>query len=129
VSEKKSLVQEFKAFIASGDLIMLAIAFIMALLVKAVVDSFINGVVNPVIAAIAGKPNFDEIGFDLGDARVSIGLVITAVVNLVITGLVLFAIYKWYQRSQAKRGVQIPAPPGPTEAELLTEIRDILRAR
>ena len=129
MSEKKGLIQEFKAFIASGDLIMLAIAFIMALLVKAVVDSFINGIVNPIIAAIAGKPNFNQIGFDLGNARVSIGLVITAIVNLVITGAVLFAIYKWYQKSQARRGVQIPPAPGPSEAQLLTEIRDLLREK
>jgi large conductance mechanosensitive channel len=129
VPEKKSLVEEFRDFIASGDLILIAIAFIMAQLVKSVVDAFIAGVMNPIIAAIFGKQNFDDIGFDIGNARISIGLVITAVVNLVLTGLVLFAIYKWYQAFKRRQGVIIPPPAGPTDNELLREIRDLLAAQ
>jgi large conductance mechanosensitive channel len=127
MSERKSLIQEFKEFLASGDVILLAIAFILGGLVKAVVDNVVKGVFQPIIAAIVGKPDFSAIGFDLGKSRVGVGLVMNAVIDLVLTGAALFVIYKWYQAMKKRQGVIVPPPPGPTEAELLTEIRDLLR--
>lgn len=127
MSEKKSLVTEFKEFIASGDIILLAFAFILGGLVKAVIDNVVKAVFQPIIAAVVGKPDFASIGFDLGKSRVGVGLVLNAVIDLVLTGLVLFGIYKWYQAVRKRQGVIVPTPPGPTEAELLTEIRDLLK--
>ena len=119
----KNLLKEFKDFISGGNLIDVAVAFILALYVKAVIDSFINGIVLNVISAIVGKPNFDAIGFDLGDSRILIGTFITAVVNLVIVGAVLFAVVKGYNklRKPAEGGEPV------TEISLLTEIRDSLQ--
>lgn len=127
MQSKKGLLQEFKDFIWSGDLIMIAVGLILALYVKQVIDQFMAGVVFPILAAIVGKPNFDQLGFDLGKSRVSVGLVITAFVNLVIVGAVLFGVVKAYQSVQAKK--KAAGEVGPTEVELLTEIRDSLRNR
>ena len=71
----------------------------------------------------SAKPDFAEIGFDIGDARISIGLVMQAFINLIVVGFVLFlAVRAW-------NGSASPATPAPTEIELLTDIRDSLRSR
>lgn len=120
----KKMLAEFKEFIAKGDIIMIAVGLVMALYFQQIINSVIDGVINPIIAAIFGKQSFAEIGFDLGDARVSIGLVIDAAISFVIVAFLLFLIVKAYNRWRSEDD---DAPP--TEAELLTEIRDELRSR
>lgn len=123
----KKFISEFKDFIATGNLIELAVGLILALKVKDVIDKFMDGIMNPIISAIFGQPNMDEVlAFDLGDSRVMPGLVITALINLIVVGVVLFLIIKAYNNMKKAK----PAgPTGPTEVELLTEIRDSLRNR
>ena len=128
----KSFLKEFRDFIATGDLVEIAVAFILALAIKAVIDAFMNNVVNPLIGAIVGKPNLDNfltITVRKGkpdQAVISIGAVLTQIISLIIVGLVLFLMIKAYKklRKPADEG-----PSGPTEIELLTEIRDTLRSR
>ena len=128
----KSFLKEFRDFIATGDLVEIAVAFILALAIKAVIDAFMNNVVNPLIGAIVGKPNLDNfltITVRKGkpdQAVISIGAVLTQIISLIIVGLVLFLMIKAYKklRKPADEG-----PSGPTEVELLTEIRDSLQAR
>lgn len=141
----RKFVKEFKDFIATGDLITIAVGLIIALKVKDVIDQFMSGAVNPLIAGIVGKQNFDDVGsFRIGSATNSIvdpkdptktiiqkgalvqpGVVITALINLIIVGLVLFLIIKAYNSYKKK----IEVPEGPTELFVLTEIRDELRQR
>ncbi len=87
-----------------------------------VIDSIVEYILMPIIAAIVGEPNFNTIGFDLGDARIGIGFVITALVSFVSVAFVLFLLVKAY--NQAVPPEQEDA--GPSEVELLTEIRDAL---
>jgi len=127
----KSIIKEFRDFLFSGDIITLAVAFIMAIAFKAVVDAFTDGIVMNLIAAIVGKPNFDSIGIDVGDSRLLIGTVLTALINLVLVGAaVFFFIVKPVNviRERQRRGEEAPAPPT-EDVELLREIRDLLRAR
>ena len=56
----KNFLKEFKDFIATGNLVEVAVAFILALAIKAVIDAFMNSIVNPLIGAIVGKPNLDN---------------------------------------------------------------------
>ena len=121
----KNMLAEFKAFISKGDIVMIAVGLVMALYFKAIVDKIIEGVINPIIAAIFGKPNYEDIGFDIGDARISIGLVIGAIIDFLAVALVLFFIVKAYNHWKREED----AAAGPTEVELLTDIRDELRAR
>jgi len=126
----KKYVEEFKEFIKQGDLVMIAVGLLMALYVEKIVDALLRGVITPIVAAIFGKPDFSYIGFDIGDARISIGLVIGAVIDFVAVALVLYFILRAYNNMKS-RTVKEPdaAPAGPTEVELLTEIRDSLRSR
>lgn len=114
--------KEFKDFIASGNLVEIAVAFVLAIAVKEVIDSFINGIVLNFIAAIVSQPNFDSIGFDLGDSRILVGTFLTALVNLLIVGAVLFAVVKAMAKLSKKSEAEAD-----TELSLLTEIRDSLK--
>ena len=117
------MLKEFRDFINKGNVVMIAVGLIMALYFQKIVNAFLDGVINPLIAALFGKSSFSDIGFDVGDARISIGLVIDAVISFVVVAYFLFIIVKAYNRY-----VTTPEA-GPTEIELLTEIRDELAKR
>jgi large conductance mechanosensitive channel len=128
----KNFLKEFKDFIATGNIVELAVAFILGLAIKAVIDAFIQGVANPLIGAILGKPNLDNfLTFTVrkgtkNQSTISFGLVLTQIISLIIVGLVLFMCLKAYNK--IRRPVEA-APPGPNEIDLLTQIRDELRTR
>jgi large conductance mechanosensitive channel len=122
----KKYLDEFKEFINKGDVIMVAVGLVMALYFKAIVDAILAGVINPIIAAIFGKATLDSIGFDIGDARISIGLVFSAIINFLVVAFFLFLVVRAY--NNFKRTAPA-APPEPSpEITVLTEIRDELRA-
>ncbi|MGD9792929.1 MAG: large conductance mechanosensitive channel protein MscL [Acidimicrobiia bacterium] len=121
------MLNEFKDFIATGNLIEIAVGLVLAIKFTDVINSFMDGIVNPIISAIFGQPDMSEtLAFDLGDSRVMPGLLLTALINLIIVGFVLFLVLKAYNKMKKAKPA---APAGPTEVELLTEIRDSLRSR
>jgi large conductance mechanosensitive channel len=90
-----------------------------------VVKTFTDGILMPIIAAIFGKPNFDSLTLDIGDGVVLYGTFLSAVVNFLIVAAALFVVIK----AATKLMRQQEEEAGPTEVELLTEIRDALRAQ
>jgi large conductance mechanosensitive channel len=122
----KKILNEYKEFINQGNVVMVAVGLVMALYFKAIVDAIINGVIMPIISAIFGKNSFEEIGFDIGDARISIGLVINAIIVFLAVAFILYLIIKAYNRYLAKPDDEAEAA---TELSVLTEIRDELRSR
>ena len=122
------MIAEFKNFIKRGDVVTIAVGLVLALYFTKIVDAIVKGVITPIVGAIAGKADFTTIGFDIGSARISIGLVIEAAINFVLVAFILFLIIKAYMSMQAADDV-VDGPAGPTEVELLTEIRDQLRSR
>jgi large conductance mechanosensitive channel len=122
----KKVLQEFKEFAFSGNLIELAVAFILALKFADVVTSFVDDIVMQVIAAIVGKQDFRSVTFDIGDATIRIGSFINVLIAFVLVAAVLFAVVKLYEAYQAQRG--IVKGEDPEEIRLLREIRDALRA-
>ncbi len=120
----RKYVAEFKDFVSKGDVVTIAVGLIMALYFAKIVDALLNGVINPIIAAIFGESSFTNIGFNIGDARISIGLVIDAAISFVVVAFILFLMIKAYNKYKGPED-----PGGPTSAELLTEIRDELRAQ
>jgi large conductance mechanosensitive channel len=125
-SAVKKLWQEFLKFIMSGNVLMLAVAFILGVAIKAVVTSFTDNIMQPLIGAIVGKPEFTNT-FKIGDGVIQYGAFITAVIDLLITGFVLFLIVKAYDAYRARRKGSGEEPEEPTEEiVLLREIRDAL---
>ena len=121
----KNMTDEFKAFLQRGDVVTIAVGLILALYFAKIVDALLVGVINPIIAAIFGESNFTQIGFDIGDARISIGLVIDAAISFVAVAFILFLIVRAYNNMKAPD----EEDSGPSEVELLTEIRDSLQNR
>jgi large conductance mechanosensitive channel len=117
--------QEFKDFLNKGDVVTIAVGLIIALYFAKIVDALLNGIINPIIAAIFGESNFANIGFDIGDARISIGLVIDAIISFVVVAFILFLIVKAYNRMRRTPGDE----GGDTELSVLKEIREELRIR
>ena len=126
------MLQEFKDFINKGNLVDLAVAFVLGGAFAALIASFINNIVMGIIAQIAGKPNFDSV-LQFGTAKknaagvlekpIRIGSFVTTLINFVILAFMIFLIVKAYNRS--KKAAEA-AGPSSTDA-LLMEIRDSLR--
>jgi large conductance mechanosensitive channel len=120
------VLQEFKDFINKGNIIELAVAVVMATAFAPVIGAVVDGVLMQIVAAIFGEPDFSGLTFDLGDAEIAYGLVITTVVNFVLIALSVFYVLRAYNATRASAE---PAHQGPSEIDLLTEIRDSLRTR
>ena len=119
-----NLIKEFREFVNRGNLLDLAIALILATFFAPIISAIVDGVMMNLIAALFGQPNFDSITIDVGDTSLLIGTVITATVQFLIVALVCFLIVKAYNT----RRRDTDEDPGPTEIDLLTEIRDELRS-
>ena len=122
--QKKGVIAEFKEFVLRGNVVDLAVAVVIGAAFTAVVTSFVANIITPLIAAIFGKPDFQDIGFDIGDVRISIGLVINAIVSFIVVAALLFLILKAYNRMRATRS----GDEADTELSVLREIRDSMRA-
>ena len=115
------MIQEFKDFINNGNIFETAVGLILALAFAPVVTGFIDNIIMPIIAAIVGEPNFDGITIGLGDADILVGRWITTVVGFLLVAIVMFFLVRAYTKANE---AEEEAPAGPSEIDLLTEIRD-----
>lgn len=94
----KNLLKEFKAFASGGNLIDLAIGFVIAAAFIKVVEAFADNVLGGLIGAVFGEPSFDALAFDIGDGSIEYGVFLTALVNFVIVAACLFGLVKVLKR-------------------------------
>lgn len=141
------MIQEFRDFINRGNVIDLAVAFILGAAFKPVVDAVVERFLMPLIGVLVGEPNFDRVGTFACDAGMdpaagivvgdrvcagSVGAILTAVVSFLLISLALFFIVKAYNRfkdTTAEPGPDPAAPSEPDDVTLLREIRDLLATR
>jgi large conductance mechanosensitive channel len=125
------MINEFKEFISKGNVVMLAVGFIMGLAFQAVVSSLVEHVIMPIVAIPFGEPNFGELTFTVNDSVIMWGSFVTAAVVFLLTALAVFLfIVKPYNAYKDRYGQDQDEPEGgPSQIELLTEIRDSLRFR
>jgi large conductance mechanosensitive channel len=111
------VLQEFKDFLLRGNIIELAVAFVMGLAFAAVVNSLVNNLVMPIIAMIIGKPDFSDLTFTINDAVFRYGAFITDVIQFVaIAAAVFFFVVK-------PVGAMMARMQKPTEEEVTDEER------
>ena len=146
--ESKGFISEFKDFIASGNMIELAVGVILGAAIGVVIRAFTEGIMMQIVAAIFGQPDFNDVKITLrrnvgtklaadgktkipADATLQIGTFINALISLLLTGLVLFMIVKAYNRLRRRRVAEaaVIEPALPSQIDLLTEIRDALKAQ
>jgi large conductance mechanosensitive channel len=89
------MLREFRDFLFRGNIIELAVAFVMGLAFAAVVNSLVSNLLMPVIAAVVGKPDFSDLTFTINDARFRYGAFITDVIQfMAIAAAVFFFVVK-----------------------------------
>ncbi len=117
------MLKEFREFINRGNLVELAVAFVLGLAFTAVVTTFTDTLLGAIGYVLGGEVAFDQLAVRRGgEIVIPYGTFLTALVNFVLVGFVLFLIVKGYNRFSAKT----PPPPS-AEILLLTEIRDELK--
>lgn len=136
---------EFKAFIARGNVLDLAIGVIMALAFGKIVTTFTEGIIMPIIGLVTGGMDFKTKFYDLsgklgsgatgvqideavkaGAPLIRYGQLITDIISFLIVAFVMFMIAKAAMSYFAKLAAQTPPPP---QEALLAEIRDLLKAK
>ena len=112
----KKFMEEFKVFIARGNVMDMAVGVIIGGAFKAIVDSLVNDIINPLLGAVGGL-DFSEYALPLsGDASLNYGNFITAVINFVIMAFVIFWLVKGINKLTTKP--EAPAEPAaPTTKE------------
>lgn len=105
------MLKEFKAFILRGNLVEIAVAFIMALAFAAVVASFVADIITPIIAAIFGQPDFSSLKVDIGESAIFYGKFLNAVITFLIVGFVMFLIVKGYNRMSGPKATTTTSCP------------------
>lgn len=133
------MLQDLKKFLMRGNVVDLAVAVVIGAAFGLVVSSFVDNIINPIIAAIFGKPDISEVlaitlrESDAGDAVLRIGAFLQQVLDFVIIGTALFFVVKAFEKLQERRRRgEDPEEETPTpsdEAVLLSEIRDLLRTQ
>ena len=124
------MVQEFKDFLFRGNIIELAVAFVMGAAFAALVNSFVNDLVMPVIAMIVGKPDFSDLTFTINDAVFRYGAFITDVIQFVAIGAAVFFFVVKPMQMMAARGQKEPIEEGmPDEERRHQELLAALSAR
>ena len=139
------MLKEFRDFIAKGNVIDLAVAVIIGAAFATIVASLTGEIIMPIVGAIFGGADFSNhfillsapAGYEgsmsdyaalkeAGAAMIGYGAFLTAVINFVILAFVIFLLVRAANRLIAKKE---EAPAGPSEVDLLVEIRDELRKR
>lgn len=138
------MLNEFKAFISKGNVLDLAVGIIIGAAFTAIVNSLVSDLINPLIGLFTGGVDFSNLFFAMsteefpsvaaaeaaGVAVFRYGSFITAIINFLIIAWVVFLLVKAMNKLQATvTKPEEPVPAGPTQEDLLVEIRDLLRAR
>ncbi len=139
------MLQEFKDFIAKGNVMDMAVGIILGAAFTAIVGSLVSDLINPIISLFMGGVDFSSMHFLLGDgeyasmaaaeeagaAVFAYGRFIMAIINFLIIAWVVFLLVKMVNRikeASAKEEEEAAeeAPAGPSQEDLLAEIRDLL---
>jgi large conductance mechanosensitive channel len=124
------MLKGFREFLMRGNVVELATAVIIGAAFSGIVDGLIKGIIDPLIA-LFGQGEVKQLGNALLLGPFRLGLVLSAVLDFVLkAGVVYFFIVRPFTRFSARLAkVPAPAPPPPADVQLLTEIRDLLKAR
>jgi large conductance mechanosensitive channel len=122
------MLKEFKEFAMKGNVVDLAVAVIIGGAFGKIVSSFIDDVITPLLLKPALEAaNLTKIEELTAFGGVKYGMFLSAVINFVIVAFVLFLIIKGMNATKKKEEAAAPAPAGPSQEELLAEIRDLLK--
>ncbi len=124
------MLKEFKAFVSRGNVIDLAVAVILGAAFGAIIKSLVDDIIMPLVGIVLGGIDFTTLTFQVGNATLTYGNFIQAIVNFLVIAFALFLIIRSINKTQKQEAPAPPAPPEPSaEEKLLAEIRDLLKAK
>ena len=121
----------FRQFVLRGNVIDLAVAVVIGAALVAVVTAIVEGIINPMIGAAFNAASLGEaLNVEIGDATLKFGLVLAALINFVLVALIVyFALVRPITKLRDRFAPEeVDEAAGPSEVELLADIRDLLRA-
>lgn len=132
------MLKEFKEFAMKGNLVDIAVAFVMGAAFNKVVASFTGGIISPLVGLIFNSDfkdlkyvitegTADETGKVAGDVAILYGDFMTNVIDFIIVAFVMFMVIKGINKMKKKEEEAHAAPTGPSDNDLLFEIRDLLK--
>lgn len=136
--------KDFKAFLLKGDIIALATAVVIGAAFNKIVSSAVEDIIMPLIGVMTGGVDFSaqfisldgnnyeslEAAREVEAAVITYGNVIQAIIYFVIVAFFIFLVLRAYERTKTKKEApKVTEPKGPSQEELLTEIRDELRKK
>lgn len=110
----QAILKEFRDFLVRGNLVELAVAFVLGVAFAAVLSSLVDNLVMPIVAMIIGKPDFRDLDFTINDAVFRYGAFITDAITFVAIGAaVFFFVVKPVNiiLTRMRRGEEVPAEP------------------
>lgn len=119
------MLKEFGEFIKRGNVLDLAVAVIIGGAFGAIVTSLVDDIIMPIVGVILGGVDFSGLAVNVGEASITYGNFIQAIVNFLIIAWVIFLIVRFAKRFEEEAPATPPAPSA--EVVLLTEIRDLLK--
>ncbi len=133
--------KDFKSFLMKGDIVALATAVIIGGAFNKIVGSLVADVIMPLVGLIlqgqhvsnlfipldGSNPDTIAAAKEANAAILTYGNFIQAIIDFVIVGFVIFIFLKGYEKTKKKKEEAPATPAGPSETELLTEIRDLLK--
>lgn len=132
--EKKGFIAEFKAFIARGNVMDLAVGVIIGGAFSAITTSLINDLIMPLLGILTNSISFADLSVNIGPAVITYGNFIQAVLNFLVMALVVFWLVKAVNKAtnlgkheEAEVPAEPEAPPAPTAEELLAAILEELK--
>ena len=124
----KQFFEEFKKFIARGNVMDMAVGVIIGGAFSSITTSLINDTIMPLLGIVTGSISFAALSVTVNGAVIAYGNFIQAVLNFLIMAFVVFCLIKTLNRLHRKKEEAPPPPPAPSaEEKLLTEIRDLLK--
>lgn len=124
----KKFGKEFKEFISRGNVMTMAVGIIIGGAFTAITTSLVDDIISPLLGIILGQIDFSALSVTLGEAQIMFGNFIQAIINFLLTALVLFCMIKAFNKFERKKEEEPKKDPEPTKEEkLLTEIRDLLK--
>lgn len=126
----KKNVEEFKKFIARGNVVDLAVGVIIGGAFSSIVTSLVNNILTPILGLVLGGADFSNLAITFKDTRIEYGAFIQSVIDFLIVAVCIFALVKFINKIMhlKKKEEEKPAEPKKSaEVLLLEEIRDLLK--
>ena len=124
------MLKEFKEFALKGNVVDLAVAVVIGGAFGKIVTSMVNDIIMPIIAFLTSGVNFTKMQATFGDVTIAYGNFIQSVVDFLIVAFCIFIVVKLISKTRKKEEAEAASavPPQPSEQQLLTEIRDLLKS-